>query len=376
MATRAGTRVFLVLLVLSTSIAPIQGQGAPNPSPPTPSKAPQSWVAVWRPSGNPDPLRVSSPAFDAAQAALPEPGTWSFAFETSYFNDWGVSTDLAQLHGELGRERQPVGDDEIAELEWRDPGGSSFMVDLEGWRTDIVVASGLTARLGLTVQVPFVDVGTPHWDGIAESWHQTFSLPNGDRDIFPRSSTMLVLRGHHRSLVRRDLSGSGVGDVTVGLVADLGRAFGGQHRLVAVVKAPTGEQDTLRGSGGWDAGARWFGQWSGKHVDFLAGAGYSYLDRNGSLLSLTRADLWHLLAGLDWRLGGGLAATLRSSWERSPLDGALDERPAHPGWFTRFGLAADLGHDLWLAVDTGQDSPSGLAPDYTFHLTFGFGKAR
>ena len=58
-------------------------------------------------------------------------------------------------------------------------------------------------------------------------------------------------------------------------------------------------------------------------------------------------------------------------YESSPLAHALDETPARAAWFSRFGLAVDLGRGLWLAVDTGQNSASGLAPDFSFHVALG-----
>lgn len=325
----------------------------------------------WRSAANPDPLRALSPPFDPAQAGLPDPDGWSFALETSYFNVWGVSGDITGLHRELHRERQRVGDDELAELELRNPGGSSFLVDLEGWRADLVVTRGLASRLGLSLRVPFLDVGRPHWDGIAERWHSALGLPNADRDVFPTGETLLVLRGRRGTIVRRGLAGSGLGDVSVGLVAALGPAFGGVHRMVALLEVPTGRRDTLRGSGGWDLGLRWFGLWHRGRFDVLGGAGFSRLDPQGSLLGLQRADLWHAMAGLDWRLGAGIAASVRSTYESSPLADHFNERPARPAWFNRFGLTAELGRGLWLAVDTGQDTASGLAPDFSFHLTLG-----
>jgi hypothetical protein len=117
--------------------------------------------------------------------------------------------------------------------------------------------------------MPWLEVGAPHWDAIAEDVHAKVGLGGVARDLFPRGQSTVYVRGRRAAIERLSgLEGSGLGDVTLSVTGPLGRWLGAEHRWVVAVEAPTGEAGTLRGSGGWDTGVRWFGTWGqgGKQV--------------------------------------------------------------------------------------------------------------
>jgi hypothetical protein len=328
-------------------------------------------LPLLRPAGTGDPLRAASLPFEPAQATLLPRGAWSVTASLGYANVWSVSDEVIQLHDALGRSGEPLLSDELRLLEQLAPDEDLRSLDIEGWRTDLFVSWGLHERVTLTLQVPFVSTGRPDWDGVAEWWHDLTGLPNAGRESFPRGDTLFYLYGPSGTVERRDLDGSGLGDVALAATTLLGRALGAEHRAVLAVEAPTGTRDTLRGSGGWDAGVRWLGLWDWERVELLAGAGYTWTSGDGTLLGVPRADPWHLMAGIDWRVWRGLTATLRVAYERSLLDGFAGGRAGAPALSERIGLAAPLGRDGWVAFELAEDSASGVAPDFGFHLAVG-----
>jgi hypothetical protein len=66
-----------------------------------------------------------------------------------------------------------------------------------------------------------------------------------------------------------------------------------------------------------------------------------------------------------------LTATLRVAYERSLLEGWAGGRTGAPALSERFGLAAPLGPGGWVSFELAEDSASGVAPDFGFHLAFG-----
>jgi len=329
----------------------------------------------FRIAANPDPLRAGSLPIDVTPAAPVAAGEWRFEVAFSYANLWQGTWETAAVHAELGRLRQPVGSDELREIERRYPDRELYRVDLEGWRTDLVVQHGLAHGLVLTAQLPYLDLGRPHWDGIAEWWHRNLSLPNADRGLFPRGDALLYAHARGGSLELRDgLRRSGIGDLTLSLAAPLGSLAGATHRIVVSVDAPTGGAGTLLGSGGWDVGARWFAAWRWRSRSVLIGGGDSFLDRSGSLLGVERADTWHTLLSLEQSLGRRWSAGGSFTYESSPLANFTNTALGEPGVFLRLGITRTLAGGGWIALDTGQDwFDSGVAPDYAFRLSLGFG---
>jgi hypothetical protein len=326
----------------------------------------------WLPSGNPDPLRSASLPVEAAEAVIPAPGRWEVRLSMGTFNLWDACPEVVTVRRELGLHRQSVSAAELRELERLYPGRDIWLLDVEGWRTDLFVSHSLGARAALNLHVPWIDIGRPHQDGLAEGWHRLTGLPNAARDLFSRDETLVYLHGRRGTIERRDLGGWGVGDVAAALALAVGTRARAEHRLVLVAQAPTGRRDGLRGSGGWDFGARWFSAWYGPRTSWLAGIGYTRLDPEGDLLGVRRADLWHLAGSVFFHLWRQLEASYRVTLESSPLACFTAGAPGDPALFMRFGLAAALARSGWLALEMGQNWPgAGIAPDFSFHLTVG-----
>jgi hypothetical protein len=262
---------------------------------------------------------------------------------------------------------------ELQELERLYPDAAIYHLDLEGWRSDLYLSRGLGRGVAITVHVPWMELGRPRWDALAERWHALLGLPNADRELFPRAGSLLFLKGPRGTVERRDLTSSGLGDVGAALSFPAAHWLGATHRAVLSLEAPTGRRGTLFGSGGWDLGLRWFAAWEGRRTTLLAGAGYTREASDGTLLGVRRDDLWHLMGGLDWRLSSSLTADVRVLWERSPFASFLGSgQGARPALSERFGVAAPVGGGTWLSFELGQDfNGAGIAPDYSFHLTVG-----
>lgn len=329
----------------------------------------------FRLAANPDPLRAASLPLDLVPAAPLAAGEWHLEASLSYANLWQGTWETAAIHKEFSRHREPIGSDELREIELRYPEKEMYRIDIESWRTDLVVQRGLAHGLVLTAQLPWIAIGGPHWDGIAEWWHASLSFPNADRSLFAPGQTFLYGRGRGGTLELRDeLAASGIGDLTVSLAAPLGAFAGADHRAVISVDAPTGDDDSLLGSGGWDVGARWFATWRWRTRSLVAGAGYTYLDSSGNLLGLERADTWHLIASFEQDLGKGWGLTGSFTYESSPLADFTSTALGDPAAFLRLGVAAPVAGRSWIALDLGQDwYGTGVSPDYAFRLTFGTG---
>jgi hypothetical protein len=329
----------------------------------------------WRAQPQTNVLGFGSLRPDPAMAAAPEEGTWDVSITLSESNLWAHSWHTFASHRENGRFGMEIAPEQLRGIEESFPGDAAWHVDVEAWRADIVLARGLPHGLAVALKIPWIGVGKPRWDTLAEGFHDLFGLETVERDLFPANETLIYLksRGNERIVEgRRELNGSGFGDASLAVSVPLGRFAGGTHRAAVTVELPTGDHDTLRGSGGVDAGASWSGSWSKDRRNLSASAGYTRLDPGGSFLGLARSrDLLHLGAGIDQRLWRNLWGTFSVRFDSSPLGEVIEGYPGNPSTYYRVGFGVPTRYG-WLFFDLGEELQpvTGLEADWSFHLTW------
>ena len=335
-------------------------------SPAAPGVDHAAWFAP--PEGN--PIAFGTLRFGPLDSIeIPED---SFAITTtaSYFNLWRGSWHIRTIHAELGRDETFLSSDELRLLEWRGPTDHIYFVDLEGWRTDVTAARKF-GRVTASLTVPWIRIGSPHWDSIGEQTHEILDL-GGARGAFPRGDAILYLRTpSNRVEERENLTRSGLGNavLSLGLPIESRRLPALRQRLVGAIQLPTALEGSVAGGGGFDAGLAWFGTMLMGRGEALASAGYVHADRSMTLFGFRRADTTHLLVGwrqpLFSRVGGSV--TLRI--ETSPLAGSFDGHAGRPNVTLGLAVTRALTPTSSVTLGFGEDLPRlGLGPDWTFHL--------
>ena len=320
-----------------------------------------------------DPLRFSSLPIEGSQAAAPPNGGWQLSLASGYFNVWQLTWHTKTVHEVLDLPRSPVTDAEIKLLERNFPKDQFYHIDLEGTRTVFDATYGFGNGLAATLSVPWVEIGRPHWDAIAEDFHGRFGLGTMGREWFPRGRTTVYVRGRNGALERlTGLDGSGIGDVSVSLTGGVGDWLGAEHRVAVAVEAPTGEKGTLFGSGGWDKGLRWFSTWGKGGSQLRVGLSYTWLDANGSWLGVRRDNTWGALFEGHTFLSRTLTFRASIRFDSSPLASFTDSDIGKVSSYWTVGLLRSLGRAGWVAFDAGENyDTQAEVPDFSFHLQFG-----
>ena len=320
-----------------------------------------------------DMLRFSSLPLDGHQASAPPPGEWQLSLASGYFNVWQLTWHTKTVHRVLGLKRTPVTDAEIKLLERNFPHDQFYHIDLEGTRSDLIVTRGFEGGLAATLSVPWVEIGRPHWDAVAEDFHARLGLGDMGREFFPRGRSTVYVRGRHGAVERlTGVDGAGFGDASLSVTGPAGRLCGAEQRWAVAVEAPTGKAGTLRGSGGWDAGARWFAAWGGERRQVRVGLGYTYLDPSGSWLGVRRDNTWHALVETHVPLFRVLTFRASLRLDSSPLASFTDSDIGKPSSYWTVGVLAPTGRGTWVAFDAGENYGSQAeVPDFSFHLQFG-----
>lgn len=335
--------------------------------------AADTWADEWSAPPLADPLRMASLPLDVAAARPLGAGEWVVETALAYFNVASESWHTGTVHRELGREGLPLEAWELRLLEKRHPEDEIYRVDVEGWRSDLAVSVGLGVGLAASLRLGRVGVGTPQWDAVADDFHSAFGLGGGRRVWFARGQSVVYVRGHDRTVESwNDLERDSWTDTTLSLSGSGGDWLGADHRWVVALEAPTGDRETLAGSGGWDTGLRWIATWGSKRRVTRAAFGYTFLDGGGGFLGARRADTWHVLGELRRPLSSRIDWRMAARFDASPLADLTALDPGAEAFFLTLGAAAPIGRTGWLSFDLGENYPiRGVAPDFTFHLQFG-----
>ena len=251
-------------------------------------------------------------------ALIGVPGRWPDTTDNFFDLTWNASSDSAS---ERGNDFRVLTDGEThtltARLQW--PIGE---------------------RLKVGAQVPWITHSGGFMDGLIDSWHDLFGLNEGIRPILEQDQLLYVLQRNNVNLVQISDSVSGIGDMTVGLSAELGSferhakpgTIAGYFqripwRATLNVKLPTGDVEKLTGSGnadiaaglGWrsppktDAAFRW---WLDAGVVFPGGVDIADLDTQSQVYYYDTALTLRIVRSFDAIVQfAGHSSIYDQSWE-------------------------------------------------------------
>lgn len=329
----------------------------------------------WRPAPQTDPLEFGSLRMETAFARAVSPGELDLALTVTQFNAWDLSWHTNAIHRDQGRRDESVTDADLRTIEQNFPMDTAWHVDVEGWRADLYLSGGI-GRATVTLHVPWIEIGSPHWDRLADAFHDALGISAKDRERFRRGDTRVYLKAANNDLIidRTGLDDSGVGDVSISVGAPVGTVLGARTRLSLALQMPSGEETSLRGSGGWDANLSAFGTWAGERQTVRLAVGYTFLDPAGGFFEAERArHLGHLLLGIERSLSASLVAGAQVRVDASPLARIIDGYVGNPATFYRFSLGREL-KEGWVAVTFGNEliPQTGDEADWVIALELGF----
>lgn len=133
--------------------------------------------------------------------------------------------------------------------------GEDLTLDGETQRVALRYRAGLAPVFGQalewSLEVPLLFTGGGVMDSGIESWHDTFGLPNANREDVPQDQYRIRYVRDGVTLIDRSSGASGLGDVRLGL----GLALSERFTLRGLLQLPTGDKNEL--TGGHTGGALW-----------------------------------------------------------------------------------------------------------------------
>lgn len=251
-----------------------------------------------------------------------------------------------------------------------------IVLDGESYRWTLAARYGVGDRYEVGLDIPYVLYGGGFLDGFIVDWHNTFSLPQGGRDVAPRNR---IGYGYTRNGVRKldmNHSGSGLGDVTLNggmkLYESVGADSCDRLAIRGGVKFPTGESSALRGSGSTDF-------WLSMNGSMNNYTEWGSLGLYGSagVVAMTRGDVLpdqhnNLVGfgsvGLGWGPAEWISFKLQLNGHTPFYHGSSLTELSDNSLMMTIGGGLKLPDGYLLDIGVSEDVAVATAPDVAFHL--------
>ncbi len=249
--------------------------------------------------------------------------------------------------------------------------GESIILDGETTRLQLSWRRGMSERLEIGVDLPYVWHESGGLDSLVQNWHDLFGFPGGFRGSRPDDKIEFLYEDPQGTVIDFTRNVNGLGDAR--LLAGWRLSSGETYDLAlrASVKLPTGDSSDLLGSGGTDVSLGL----AGDHDALFGVAGFSGFYRLNAVLvgepdrlSDRHNDaLGHASIGLGYRLGDRVELRAQASVRSAAYDSGI-EVLGDPSGTATFGGNIRLGRDYVLMLAVSEDIKVRSAPDVTFRL--------
>lgn len=272
---------------------------------------------------------------------------------------WAVRFDYANTYAST----LPVGDTLIADDYYRAAPANEYrlFVDSETLRVSVDLDWRIASRVQIGATMPFLKHGGGFLDGAVEGFHRMFNLSNGGREWTPRNDYGVFVVRDRRFWIRSVESADfRPGDLVLRMKTPLNRD-GGEFTLslAGAVKLPTGNLETLTGSGGLDIQASLFATWRPEQdMIFHANLAHSRLGKPTLGEGFPLRSISTLLLAFEHRTTGRLAALVQTLVNIGPFPssklGPLNRTAIEATAGVRYALSESLSLDLGLTENLSQ----------------------
>jgi hypothetical protein len=193
-------------------------------------------------------------------------------------------------------------------------GDEEITLDGETHRRILIVQRGLGHEMEWGVELPHLSQRGGSLDSFVEDWHDWFNLPDGGRPQTARNQLNYRYQRYGQARIGITQPDSGVGDLRLNGAQQLSRGGErGGHDLAlrASLKLPTGDADSLFGSGATDF-ALWLSAACGQAVcsgdwGSYGGGGVLWVGQGDVLPDMQQHVVAFGSAGISWRATGDVS---------------------------------------------------------------------
>jgi len=253
----------------------------------------------------------------------------------------------------------------------------SILLDGESDRLTLAVRYGLTDRLEMGMDLPWVGYNGGIFDNFVEGWHRFFGLPQGGRTRAPHDRLLFTYSKDDQERLRLDNANSGIGDIRLNSGWQLYHEGGPNPCALALrasLKLPTGSSSELRGSGSTDF-ALWLtasddfplSKWWG-HVTLFGAAGALAMT-NGQVLKDQQQNLAGFGSlGMGWSPRDWIALKTQVSLHSPFYQGSDLGELSRTAVQLLIGGTLAFSSQTALDIAVSEDARVATSPDVALHL--------
>jgi hypothetical protein len=318
---------------------------------------------------------------------------------------WAIATPLALLHlvGECAAQALPDHDNGILTgiygFAESTEGGHIIDRGQHGWDTSLIIAShnvdetrdgedlrldGETTRLALTyryglsdkldigIEVPYLKHEPGTLDSMIDNWHNVLSFVGGGaRARREEDQLEIYYADSQATLVDISDRASGISDIRLLAGWRLSESEGRATALRFGIKLPTGDGDRLLGSGGTDVSFGIAGDVSGfcgnSKLSSFYRANVTYLGEPDRLADRYKKVVGQVSFGLGYRLHQVVDLKLQSRIRSAVYDSDIESLGGTSVSLT-FGADFRVSNHYRLVLSMSEDARVGSVPDVSFQL--------
>jgi hypothetical protein len=200
----------------------------------------------------------------------------------------------------------------------------SVQMDAELQRWQIGYVTPLGNDWNLRVELPYLRISGGQLDHFIESWHHAFGLPNGNRDSVSRNQLRIQYSGIGVQAYQLTKPASGIGDVSLRIGHSVGSNEVRRSMVWLSIKLPTGNSDTLAGSGVIDFSASFASSHPlTKRIMAYGQLSLSLLGRGDRLTDQQQSTVWIGAVGVDTRITSRWSAAVQLDGHSKVFDSDL-----------------------------------------------------
>lgn len=254
--------------------------------------------------------------------------------------------------------------------------GEQVTLDGESYRWVLSAAYGLADRFEIGIDIPYVLYGGGFLDGFIIDWHEFFGLSQGGRKDVERGRLLYGYDKNGEQRLKMNNAGSGIGDITLtGGMRLYDVLDGASHDSLALrgtLKLPSGDSDSLRGSGSVDGtlslcgSMNSFTEWGSLGLYGSVG-GMAMTD--GDVMSDRQNNLVGFgTAGLGWGPAEWISFKFQVNANTSFFHGSSLEQISDGSLMLIMGGALRFPGNYLLDIGVSEDLAVSTAPDVGFHF--------
>ena len=251
-----------------------------------------------------------------------------------------------------------------------------IVLDGESYHWTLSAHYGLGERFEAGVDIPYILYGGGFLDGFIVDWHSTFGLPQGGRDTAPKDRLSYRYSKDGVQKLKMDHADSGIGDMVFSggmkLYDDYDSTVHDSLALRSSIKAPTGDSNSLRGSGSTDfsfalcGSMNNFTEWGS--LGLFGSVGGLAMTRGDVLADQQNNLVGFGTLGLGWGPAEWISFKVQFNAHTALYHGSSLVELSHNSLMLVGGGALKLPGDYLLDIGVSEDVAVATAPDVALHL--------